>query len=320
MDEKPVVSALLITYNQSRFVGQALESILKQQTSFPIEVLVGDDCSTDETYDMIAPFVADPRVRMFKRTHNLGATRNLYDLQMHAEGRYIAYLEGDDYWKDPRKLQRQVEFMESHPAFIGCTHRCEIVDENGDLYGRQRLNWVCRKQVYTLGDFKGLMLPGHGNALIHRNIFRESRGRYEKIITLNPLVADRSLILLLASMGPIFRFSTCMGCYRIVRTGAGKNATALAYSENDSCVWDDYRYTKALEACAKEVLGVNGGFEFHKKDLFVSAVYRALRRSDEGNRRVVREIWSEGNQLSYLAYLPAGFFKKTLSKLLRRYA
>ena len=65
---------------------------------------------------------------------------------------------------------------------------------------------------------------------------------------------------------------------------------------------------------------MNGGFEFHKKDLFVSAVYRALRRSDEGDRRVVREIWSEGNQLSYLAYLPAGFFKKALSKLLRRYA
>lgn len=320
MDEEPVLSVLMIAYNQARFVGRALESILEQQTDFPIEVLVGDDCSTDGTGEAIALFGADPRVRVLRRDHNLGATKNLYDLQIRARGKYLAYLEGDDYWDDPCKLQRQVAFLESHKSFVGCTHRCRIVDENGDLYKRQRLNWVCRKRVYTLKDFRGLMLPGHGNALVHRNIFRESQGKYEKIITLHPLIADRSLILLLASMGPIFRFSACMGCYRIARTGKKENATALAYSGNDGCVWDDYKYTRALEAYAKDVLNVDGGFERHKKELFVSAVYRVLLRPDKENRRIAGEILGQGNRLSYLAYLPAGFLKKILDKLLRRYA
>lgn len=318
MDNKPVLSALLITYNQARFVVRALESILAQQTTFPIEVLVGDDCSTDGTSDTISRFAVDSRVHIFRRPCNLGATKNLYDLQMRARGTYIAYLEGDDYWNVPYKLQRQVEFLESHRSFIGCTHRCEIVDENGNSYKRQRLNWVCRKSVYTLKDFKGLMLPGHGNALVHRNIFLDSQGKYKELVTLNPLIADRSLILLLASMGPIFRFSNCMGSYRIVRKGEKLTATAMAYSENENCVRDDYVYTNALEAYAKNVLRVDGGFEHHKRDLFVSAVYRMILHPEEHNREIAMEILDQGCWPLYLMYLPIGAAKKLLNKLLRR--
>ncbi len=319
MDENLTVSVLLITYNQSQFVGQALESILEQKTTFSIEVLVGDDCSTDGTSDVIERFAGDERLKIIHRERNLGATKNLYDLQTRAKGKYLAYLEGDDYWNDPCKLQKQVEFLEKHKEFIGCTHRCKIIDEDGAPHSRQRLNWICQKQVYTLHDFKGLMLPGHGNSMVHRNIFKDSQGQYEKLITLHPLIADRSLVLLMASLGPIFRFPEYMGCYRIVRRGEKKNATAKAYSENTDCIWDDYVYTRGLEAYAREILGIDGGFEHHKKDLFVSAVYRVLRQPTEENKRVVKEIFAEGNGISYCFYFPFGALRKTLNKLLRRY-
>lgn len=319
MNKEPVVSVLVITYNQAQFIGHALKSILEQQTDFPIEILVGDDCSTDGTGGVVLRFAEDPRLRIFQRSCNLGAARNLYDLQTCARGRYLAYLEGDDYWTRPDKLQKQVEFLESHEAYIGCTHRCEIVDENDSPHERQRLNWVCRKRIYTLRDFKGLMLPGHENTLVHRNIFRGSQGRYEDIITLNPLISDRSLILLLASFGPIFRLPVCMSCYRIIRTGKKENATAVAYSENADRVWDDYMYTNGLEAYAKGVLSVDGGFEHHKKDLFVSAVYRALRQPGKEGWTVAQEILRRGDQLAYLTYLPFGCAKKLLDKLMRRY-
>lgn len=319
MYEKPVVSVLLITYNQAPFVAQALQSVLCQETPFPIEILVGDDHSTDGTDGILSRFADDERLCIVPRPQNLGASKNLYDLQMRAKGKYLAYLEGDDYWDDPQKLCKQVEFLESHGEFIGCTHRCKIVDERGDLYARQRLNWVCQKQVYTLKDFKGLMLPGHTNAMVHRNIFQNSQGRYEELITLHPLIADRPLALLLASFGPIFRFSEAMSCYRIVRSGPEKSATATAYLENDRCLQDDYDYTKALERCARETLGVDGGVARHKKDLFVSAAYRALRRPTPENRRLVRELLHQGNPAPYLLYFPFGFSKKALDKLLGRY-
>ena len=318
MDKEPVVSVLVITYNQAKFVEHALESVLGQETAFPIEILVGDDCSTDGTSGIITQFTADSRLRVFQRPCNLGATKNLYDLQTRARGRYIAYLEGDDYWKQPDKLQKQVEFLEKHKEYIGCTHRCEIVDENGDSCKKQRLNWVCQKQIYTLKDFKGLMLPGHQSTLVHRNIFRSSQERYKDIITLNPLIADRSLILLLVSFGPIYRLSECMSCYRVVQAGRGENATVVAYSGNANRVWDDYVYTKELEAYAKSVLDVDGGFEHHKKDLFVSAVYRVLREPNRVNRRVAKEILREGNLFLYLVYLPIGFIKKTVNRLFYR--
>lgn len=319
MEEKTVVSVLVITYNQARFITQALESVLEQKTTFPIEVLVGNDCSTDESADVIAQFGGDLRVQIIQRSHNLGATENLYDLQIRAKGKYLAYLEGDDYWNDPYKLQRQVDFLESHEEFIGCTHRCEIVDENGNPYKRQRLSWVCQKRIYTLKDFKGLMLPGHGNAMVHRNIFRGSQWKYKELITLHSLIADRSLVILLASIGPIFRFDECMSCYRIVRGGERTNATAVAYSENADRVWDDYMYTKALEHYAQEELRVDGGFEHHKKELFVSAVFRALRQPTTESWTVVKKIWNEGNRLAYLTYFPFGFLKKMWDKLSRRY-
>ena len=315
-----IVSVIVITYNQAQFIGQALQSVLDQKTTFPFEVLVGNDCSTDESADVIDQFRGDQRIRIIQRSCNLGATKNLYDLQMRAKGKYLAYLEGDDYWSDPYKLQRQVEFLESHEDFVGCTHRCGIVDENGAPYKRQRLNWVCQKRIYTLKDFKGLMLPGHGNAMVHRNIFQGSQGKYEALITLHPLIADRSLVLLLASMGPVFRFPERMGCYRIVQSGKGTNATAVAYSGNVNRVWDDYKYTKTLERYAQEVLNVSGGFEYHKKELFVSAVFQVLRQPTAENRAVAKKILNEGDRLAYLAYLPFGFLKKTGDKLLRRYA
>lgn len=319
MNEETIVSVLVITYNQARFVGQAISSVLEQETTFPIEVLVGDDCSSDGSADVIAQFAGDQRVQIIRRSHNLGATRNLYDLQMRAKGKYLAYLEGDDYWSDPNKLQRQVDFLGSHTDFIGCTHCCKIVDEHRKPYRRQRLNWICEKQIYTLDDFKGLMLPGHGNAMVHRNIFRESQGKYEELITLHPLIADRSLVLLLASMGPIFRFEECMGCYRIVQMGKKTNATAVAYSENEAHIWDDYKYTRALEHYAKEVLKVDGCFEYHKKNLLVSAVFQVLRNPTEKNWTVAKKILDEGDRLTYLTYLPLGFLKKAWDKLLRRY-
>lgn len=319
MDKEPVVSVLVITYNQAQFVSQALESILEQETTFPFEVLVGDDCSTDGTGDRVAQFAADERVQIYHRSQNLGATKNLYDLQMRARGKYLAYLEGDDYWSDPHKLQMQVDFLEEHSEFIGCSHHCKIVDEKDALYKRQRLNWVCRKQIFELRDFKGLMLPGHENALVHRNIFRGSQGKYEELITLHPLIADRSLSLLLASMGPIFCFDKPMSCYRVV-PGERKNATTVIYSENANRVWDDYLYTKALETYAQKVLGIDGGFSHHKKELFVSAVYRFLQRPNPENRAVARKLLEDGNTLSYLLYLPFGFLKKMMDKLLRRYA
>ncbi len=118
----------MFTYNASKFIVEAMESVLAQQTSFPYEVVVLDDCSTDGTTEIVREYV-----RGFPRCVRVDvAERNRNDhLQFSQEvGRsrveYIAMLDGDDYWTDPRKLQIQVDFLDSHPECAVCFHNVEV--------------------------------------------------------------------------------------------------------------------------------------------------------------------------------------------------
>ncbi len=122
-----MVSILCTAYNHSAYIAQTLESFLMQETNFPFEILVSDDASTDDTADIIRryeeqnPDVVRP-VYLKENLYSQG--RNLYAevLFPRVRGKYICICEGDDYWIDPTKLQRQVDFLEAHPDYSACVH------------------------------------------------------------------------------------------------------------------------------------------------------------------------------------------------------
>lgn len=122
---KPLVSICIITFNQERYIGQAIESVLAQETSFPLEILIGEDRSTDATRDIVLQYEKKyPQIiRVILSETNRGANQNLACLLKEARGRYIALLEGDDFWTSPQKLRKQTEFLEQHPACTICFHR-----------------------------------------------------------------------------------------------------------------------------------------------------------------------------------------------------
>lgn len=126
----PLVSVVVPTYQHAAFIGQCLDGILMQQVSFPIEVLVGEDESSDGTREICQRYAAEhpERIRLCLRSrkdvmHIMGrptGRANLLFLLGQARGKYIALCEGDDYWTDPLKLQKQVDAMEADPAAVGC--------------------------------------------------------------------------------------------------------------------------------------------------------------------------------------------------------
>ncbi|WP_203293144.1 glycosyltransferase [Luteirhabdus pelagi] len=140
-----LLSVRLMTYNHAPYIVQAMESVDRQETSFPYEVVVGDDFSTDGTTQKIESFVSkNPKAhwKLLKREkggsyhkarQKNGRVQNFYDLLKHCQGKYIALLDGDDYWTDTNKLERQVTFLEQHPDLVGCFHNSKVVDENGTL-------------------------------------------------------------------------------------------------------------------------------------------------------------------------------------------
>jgi len=133
---KEKVSVCLITYNHEGFISQAIESVLSQKTDFPLELIIGEDCSSDSTYEICKKYKEQyPGLinLLPKLNKNVGANKNFIRTLSASTGKYIALLEGDDYWTDPLKLKKQIEFLEDHTEYSLCCHAYNVVDENNAL-------------------------------------------------------------------------------------------------------------------------------------------------------------------------------------------
>ncbi len=138
----------MITYNHGPFIAQALDSILQQKVQFTFEIVIGEDNSTDNTREVLQQYAnRHPGIiRLLLHPRNIGAMNNQTETLKNCRGKYIAYLEGDDYWSDINKLQKQVDFLETHAAFNACFHNVAIIDETthtGELvYEQGRKNEI----------------------------------------------------------------------------------------------------------------------------------------------------------------------------------
>jgi glycosyltransferase involved in cell wall biosynthesis len=134
MDNVPVVSVCMITYNHEKYIAQAIESVLMQKVSFKLELIIGNDCSTDNTNNICLQYQQQypDVVKLYTPQKNLGMMKNFIASLSNCTGKYIALCEGDDYWSDPYKLAKQVDFMEKNPQYMGCFHNTEERYEESD--------------------------------------------------------------------------------------------------------------------------------------------------------------------------------------------
>jgi glycosyltransferase involved in cell wall biosynthesis len=127
------LSVAMITYNQERFIGQAIESVLAQKVNFDFEIVIGEDCSTDGTRTVVMDFHRryPDRIVLILRPQNIGPMRNMESTLAACRGRYLSILEGDDYWTSVDKIQKQVDFLDFHPECAICCHRVRFLNETG---------------------------------------------------------------------------------------------------------------------------------------------------------------------------------------------
>jgi glycosyltransferase involved in cell wall biosynthesis len=113
----------MVTYNHERFIAKAIQAVMDQQTVYPYELIVGEDCSRDRTRQIVLEYQKryPDRIRVITADKNVGPKVNSWRNLNAARGKYIAYCEGDDYWHNPEKLQKQVEFLENNPDY-GLVH------------------------------------------------------------------------------------------------------------------------------------------------------------------------------------------------------
>lgn len=310
------VSVIVLTYNHEKYIRRAIESALMQRTDFHYEILVGDDASTDATPRILQEYAEKypEKFRLFLREKNLGASRNGYELAVNARGKYIANLDGDDFWTDEEKLQIQSDFLDSHPQYIGCSHKYAIVGEGGlPVSPAPIINWVSNKTVFTLKDFKGGILPGHPSTIMKRNIFINPKHDYSIVYKAHNMISDRTNALITLALGDYYIMYRSMGAYRYRLKYGGESLTSILYLTDKNAILNDYIFTCKLQEYAEQILLVNGGFEKRKRELFVSAVFKAVINMDSKQMETAKKILKEAKHKSaYIVLFPLIFLKKTL--------
>jgi len=145
----PKITVSVLTYNHENFIGDCLEGILAQRGRFRIELIIADDCSTDKTIDVIKSYLDRFRkkrivVRLLKSKKHIGPDENAERTRKYYSGDFIAFCDGDDYWIDPLKLQKQMNFLLTHPNCSFCFHDILLLNQDNQKYfthpSQQRLN------------------------------------------------------------------------------------------------------------------------------------------------------------------------------------
>jgi glycosyltransferase involved in cell wall biosynthesis len=131
----PLVSVSITAFNAETWLARALDSVLRQQLDFPIEIVIADDCSQDSTLRIAHCYrERHPElIRVLERSRNLGIQRNTYETLNECRGKYIAWLDSDDYWTDPEKLSNQVKVLEADPTISVCSHFVRWVTPQGEV-------------------------------------------------------------------------------------------------------------------------------------------------------------------------------------------
>lgn len=264
--EKILVSINCITYNHEKYIAKAIEGFLKQIVNFNIEIIIGDDCSTDNTKKIIESYMKKNvgKITMISHRKNIGGKKNLNSVFKASKGKYIAICEGDDYWIDPFKLQKQVDYiMANEKCKLVCSN-CYILNDRSKKITK---NKECKSGIYKIED----VIKGGGGFIPTASIL------YEKAIMDNPPqfylesnIADYPLQMILASKGDIFFLDDFTSVYRTEVEGSWTSANMRVQDKknlvakkqevinilNGFNIFTQYRYEK-------EIIEVKLPLEFH---------------------------------------------------------
>ncbi len=218
MSSIPVlVDIVMITYNHGAFIKQAIESVLQQKTDFGIRLLIYNDASGDLTGNVIKEAISgseldDVEVVFVDQPVNVGMMRNFNMALQNCTAKYIAICEGDDYWTDPFKLQKQVAFLEANPEFTICYHRVNELTAAGSLT-KEQMNSSESEKTYTVEDLARRNMIHTPSVIFRNNLAKTIPEWFEQ----SP-VGDYVLHMLNARLGKIKYMPDVMAVYRLHAT------------------------------------------------------------------------------------------------------
>ena len=308
---KPLVSVCFITYNHVSFIKDAIEGFLMQKTNFPYEIIIHDDASTDGTSEIVKEYAdkyPDLIVPILQKENQyskkgVGILRDF--IYPRTKGKYIAFCEGDDYWTDPLKLQKQFDFMEKYPDCSMCFHRSKI-----EFYSKKKNSKTIKKIGQESKRFNFTFFPENklfyegGSRVPSATMFY--RTKYMNTLPnwyFNCPVGDMPLKLYLSQMGRIGYLDEVMGVRRLGIKG----------SWNDRIKKDQQMRIEYLNGMIDMLLQFNKFSNFkYEEEIFVKIYNYDIQRIQKKERESI--FVKEQSHFKNL-----DFVKKMVVKLLVNY-
>jgi len=232
---EPLVSTQMITYNHAPYIAQAIEGVLKQRVNFAIELVIGEDCSTDGTREIVLEYQRKypDVIRVITSDKNVGANKNAYRTMKGCRGKYVAFCEGDDYWHHPHKLQKQVDYLESHPE-------CGLLFADCDVH-YIRGNKLLKNSNYNSGFQSPMKLSLE--QIIHNEILKWTctavirRDLYLQVIESDPylyqsekfLMGDLQLWAEVSLISEVMYIPETLATYRVLDESATRSKDPRKY-------------------------------------------------------------------------------------------
>lgn len=216
VSQRPEISVCTTVFNAERYIAQTIEGVLGQETSFPVEFVISDDCSTDRSRAIIEDYARQfPNVIRFRSNEkNIGLTANFMATMRECRGEYIALLDGDDYWLDRSKLEMQRDFLKTHPECVLCGTATKVLNErtgklrqsHGDLsIDDSQALFFSTDEMFKLYPF---WIPTH--TVLLRARFVDFPSWFKDVV-----YVDRALRLILSLHGSLAFINRTTGVYRI---------------------------------------------------------------------------------------------------------
>ena len=225
--QNPICTVLMVSYNHSKYIRKALESVLAQKTDYNYIIKIFDDASSDGTQEIIKEYVNKypDKIIPYLNTQNIGAQENIWRAYKSVDTKYCILLEYDDYWCDDKKLQMQIEALEQHPECSFCGHNMFVITEipNDEIDANVPLLNVPKKlkekQIIALNDIEFISDVGRFFPYISARLVRTKALKLESIKNKETILFDICHFYWLISQGPFFYIDKIMSVYR--RTGKG---------------------------------------------------------------------------------------------------
>jgi glycosyltransferase involved in cell wall biosynthesis len=248
--KNPKVSVCMITYNHEAFISEAIESVLMQHTDFEYELVIGEDCSTDRTREIVVEYARKypDRIRLLLHEQNMGlmGKNNLVATYHSCRGKYIAILEGDDYWTDPLKLQKQVDYLDCHLECVLCFHNVLMIYDDKSQPDRL-YNSQFQKEISSFEDLLTNYFTQTCSVMFRNGLLKEFPDVFYQVFA-----GDRLLFLFVSEHGSCGYINQVMSVYRIHSGGVWSPTSLFFKTSEDIKTFDKldeyyhYRFTQLI--------------------------------------------------------------------------